>query len=217
MTKRVRPWLARADWREGVIHWRGDGRPARNIASAIVLTAIGFVAFNDTAGCSRLAVVFIFGIRRIVQERAFGGSTLTFEHIPFLLGGKLKGVIRTHVSGIGEETKIMLSCFQGSYDEESGPHWRAIHVLLPNQMHRDRDQASIDVDFAIPADEPATSLGLNRFVWEVSIVKGFPSGRRVVMFDVPVFPREAEEFVQETGVTRGAKSDVRKELSVFDE
>lgn len=219
MTPSVRPWLARADWREGVIHSRGAGRPSGRVASAIFVATliVGAIAFINSSGfvafviALMIAADFIFIATvgdKLQRDVEFGPSTFTFEQIPFLLGGRLKGVIHMNFRDIDEETRLMFSC---------SSDWRHVHVLLAGQVHRDGNNASIDVDFGIPDDEPPTRHGGNRVIWELSVLKGFPTGRRMAAFEVPVFPRAAEGMVEETAVAREGKSEVRKALSVFDD
>jgi hypothetical protein len=183
----------------------------------VISLVVGAFAFINASGfwafliAIAIAADFIFIARvgdKLQGEVAFGPSTFTFEQIPFLLGGRLKGAIHTNFHSIDEETRLEFSCSSG---------WRFVHVLLPGQVHRDGRNVSIDVDFGIPEDQPPTRYGRNRVIWELSVIKGFPTGRRMLTFEVPVFSRAAEGMVQETAVAREGKSEVRKALSVFDE
>jgi hypothetical protein len=167
MTANSRPWLARDDWREGVVH--------------------------------------------------SGGSTFTFERVPFLLGDKLAGTLRVRHAALGDDSSVMLGCFPGTHDSDSALHWRAIHPIPPELVRGEPDVTEIAVEFTLPADRSPTRLGLISFTWELSVLKGFTNGVRIVVFQVPVFGREAKAFAQDTTVARDRKRQLRKALSVFDE
>ncbi len=147
-----------------------------------------------------------------------GEFTFTFDQIPFLLGGKLAGTLRARESALGEDSTIMLACFRGRRDSDEALHWRAMRPILAGQLRREGNSASIKVEFSLPADRPPTRLGfLMRFTWELSVLRGLPKALRLAAFQLPVFGRETESLVQDTGVARRNKRELRKTVSVFDE
>ena len=83
-------------------------------------------------------------------------------------------------------------------------------------MRREGEMAEFDVEFNIPENRKPTRGGLLPFTWELSVLKGF-AGRRIALFQVPVFDRAVAPFVRETISARKAKRDARKALSVLDE
>ena len=196
MTEPARPWLARDDWREGVIYWK----PNRNRFAGLSLREI-------------IATLFGGGSTTLP---AFGDSTFTFGRVPFLAGGKLEGTLRVPFTVLGEDSFAMLGCFPGTRDDTHSLHWRSIHPILPQQLRREGEMAVFDVEFNIPAGRRPTKRGILAFTWELSVLKGF-AGRRIALFHVPVFGPEAAPFVRETISARKAKRDARKALSVLDE
>lgn len=196
MTTPPRPWLVREDWREGVIHWK----PNRNRFAGLSLREI---------------VASLFGGGSATMP-PFGDSTFTFQRVPFVLGGKLEGTLRVPFTVLGEDSMAMLGCFPGARDDAHSLHWRAIHPILPQQLRRDGEMAVFDVEFNIPENRKPARGGLLPFTWELSVIKGF-AGRKIALFQVPVFSRAASPFVRETIAARQAKRDARKALSVLDE
>lgn len=146
----------------------------------------------------------------------FGDSTFTFQRVPFLVGGRLEGTLRVPFTVLGEDSLAMLGCFPGTRDDEHSLHWRSIHPILPQQLRREGEMAVFDVEFNISEKRRPTRGGLLPFTWELSVLKGF-AGRKIALFHVPVFGREAAPFVRETTAARKAKRDARKALSVLDE
>ena len=224
-----RLWLARPEWRDGVIHWRAADAAKFKIARLLIflVAAAIFVKYqyesNSYGGLLILVTigVCLFVIKKFADNwrdrNSFGAATFTFDRVPFILGGKLEGVVRTSLVGIDADTRFMLSCYQGSWDNEDGPDWRAFHIPTPNELQREGDNVSIKIRFTLPTDMRQTKLRWPSYTWELAILTGFPGINRIVTFEVPVFAEQAAPFVQETAAGQLAKREIRKAISVFDD
>ena len=214
-------WLRNPEWRAGVVKSRTTAVPSSKAQAAIFWVAVPICGFMFLTFPSRFALIFVavpavflamaYGSIAMRQRRTAPPSEFRFERVPFILGGKLRGTIVVPLPSQPEGyTRVVLNCVEG----ERTPFTQS-HSLQPERVVPVNGVAHVAVDFDLPHAAPVTATGT---IWQITFDAqcGFMSYRAA--FKVPVFAKNAEALVENTGIARReVPADLRKALSVFDD
>jgi len=207
------PWLYDFHWRrEGIAFSAFDDMLERLLAAMVwttFLVPFAWVGMNVHGAWPFLAAVAIFGLLGLIfwfrwaqmlfDLVRYGNSFLTYESLPFALGGTLRARLRSphHISAIDQLT-LTLRCVQEKYVTSGTGDNRSTRVvcyeLYKEVTTCDRDRLTglagndIPIEFRLPADEPATNLAATPpTYWEIE-AKGKASGVDYeAVFLVPVY------------------------------
>lgn len=221
----IRPWLKRADWKAGAIR----SSHGKSIELWVILGGFAFMsvmAYSSADGGEPLfwlflVVIAIVGLvgpgKRFLRRLRDKPATFEFEEVPFIVGDKLRGVIKARLPGTPRElTSAVLECLVPA--EDSDDRDRVIRQCsrqwLPNQLQWAGDELHQPVELDIPSG-PETGVG--GAYWRLTLSSDFPNLNYETYFDVPVYERDAARLVQETAVGRFRKRDIRRAMRVFDE
>ena len=207
------PWLYDFHWRrEGIAFSAFDDMLERLLAAMVwttFLVPFAWVGMNVRGAWPFLAAVAIFGLLGLIfwfrwaqmlfDLVRYGNSFLTYESLPFALGGTLRARLRSphHISAIDQLT-LTLRCVQEKYVTSGTGQNRTTNVvcyeIYKDVTTCDRNRLTglagndIPIEFRLPADEPATNLAATPpTYWEIE-AKGKASGVDYeAVFLVPVY------------------------------
>jgi len=207
------PWLYDFHWRrEGVAFSAFDDMLERLLAAMVWTTFLlpfAWVGINVHGAWPFLLAVIIFGLaglifwfrwaQMLLDLLRYGNSFLTYESLPYALGGTLRARLRSphHVSLI-DELSLTLRCVQEKYVTSGTGSNRSTQVvcyeLYKDSTVCDRNRLAglagndIPIEFRLPADEPATNLAATPPIyWEIE-AKGKARGVDYeAVFLVPVY------------------------------
>lgn len=207
------PWLYDFHWRrEGITFSAFDDMRERLLAAMVwttFLVPFAWVGMNVHGAWPFLVAVAIFGLlglvfwfrwaQMVLDLVRYGSSFLSYESLPFALGGTLRARLRSphHVSAIDELT-LTLRCVQEKYVTSGTGENRTTRVVCyevykdVTTCNRDRLRGlagnDIPIEFLLPADEPATNLAATPPVyWEIE-ARGKARGVNYeAVFLVPVY------------------------------
>ena len=206
---------ARPDWIEGRV--KGDDERSGTlpywaaglwIAFAAGMSAAAFFwdsALWPFAGLAALmALGFVINAVRVAwRRRKFGASHFCLEEVPVWLGGRVTGEVET---GIDQRMRpqgpfeMVLRCVHRweEKDHEDRTHLR--RDVLWEDSRRATGSAwgsaplrhAVAVDFGVPADRPATTLGGGNegIRWELEVRAPLTGIDYVARFDLPVLDPE---------------------------
>ena len=213
-------WLRRPDWVAGRIVEAGICRQkylkwAAGLWTALALGGIGAGLYwgGDVWLFAAVACLIAVGLATVavihlMRQRKFGVSELTLKSSPALLGGCLDGEVQTGLRQ-GEPPRdgfrLRLRCVhhweESRYQSDSKAPRTYQHrdvVWEGEQRHPGHagtggpDRLGVPVEFDLPADLPATTLGGNNegIRWELVVSAAVPGLDYVATFEVPVFDRD---------------------------
>ena len=207
------PWLYDFHWRrEGVSFSAFDDMLERLLAAMVwttFLVPFAWVGMNVHGAWPFLAAVAIFGLlglifwfrwaQMLLDLLRYGNSFLTYESLPYALGGTLRARLRSphHVSLIDQLT-LTLRCVEEKYVTSGTGQNRTTSVvcyeIYKDVATYDRDRLTglagndIPIEFRLPTDEPPTNLAATPpTYWEIE-AKGKARGVDYeATFLVPVY------------------------------
>lgn len=171
------------------------GGVATIVALGVVLTAGAFVAG---------------AVRRRWHERKFGASILALDQVPAVLGEVVTGRIETGVSPRDvpwEGFRVTLQCVHrwreyvrrpGDRQERTHYHrdvlWEADQVSA-GEPDQHRGAVSVPVRFALPADQPASTLFRSEegIAWEIAVTAAMDGLDYRALFEIPVVVRSVSQ------------------------
>lgn len=209
---------SRPDWAAGRI--AADESRGRNVmlyaaavwaalASGLVIAGLVWADefFFLISGFVWLAVagLAIGGVVRRMRLAKFGDSHLVLEAMPARVGELLAGEVQTGIAANApprEGFRLTLKCIhryertRGSgSDRRTERHrdtlWQAEATSPGHRTARLRGLA-VPVRFALPADQPASTLGgTNGILWELTVAAAVPGLDYAATFELPVLPSDA--------------------------
>jgi hypothetical protein len=207
------PWLYDFHWRrEGIAFSAFDDMLERLLAAMVwttFLVPFAWVGMNVGGAWPFLAAVGIFGslglifwfrwAQMLLDLLRYGNSFLTYESLPFAIGGTLRARLRSpgHLRSIDQIT-FTLRCVREEYVVTGSGQDRSTRVvcyeIYKEVMTCDRDRLTglagndIPIEFRLPADQPATNLAAAPpTYWEIE-AKGKARGVDYqAVFLVPVY------------------------------
>jgi hypothetical protein len=207
------PWLYDFHWRrEGIVSSVFDDMLERLLAAmvwTIFLVPFAWVGMNVHGAWPFLVAVGIFGslglllwfrwAQMLLDLLRYGSSFLSYESLPFALGGTLRARLRSprHLSGI-DQLSFTLRCVQEQYVTTGIGSDRSRRVvcyeIYKDVMTYDCDRLTglagndIPVEFRLPIDQPPTNLTATPPIyWEIE-AKGKAQGVDYeAAFLVPVY------------------------------
>jgi hypothetical protein len=208
------PWLWRADWAAKLVHdgvqvdmWRWIFFATLwNLISIPLVVAVVRQELPKGNHLALIALLFplvgvglaTYAIRRTLQYRRFGTSSLELERVPIPVGERLVGTVRAGVAAPpADGFRVVLSRINrvttGRGDDESTSEYiqwqeeRRVRGAAVRDFHG--AGATIPVDFAIPADARGTdeSAPRNAIVWRLSVAASLPGVDYESAFDVPIY------------------------------
>jgi len=206
-------WLYDFHWRrEGIAFSAFEDMLERLLAAMVwttFLVPFAWVGVNVRGAWPFLAAVGIFGLaglifwfrwaQMLLELLRYGNSFLSYESLPFALGGTLRARLRSphHVSTIDQLT-LTLRCVQERYVTAGTGRDRSTQVvcyeIYKDVTTCDRDRLTglagneIPIEFLLPTDQPATNLAATPpTYWEIE-AKGRARGVDYgAVFLVPVY------------------------------
>jgi hypothetical protein len=233
------PWLWREDWAAKEVcdgaqsgMWSGIFFAALwNLISIPVAIAVVRQALPKGNHLALLALLFplvgiglaVAAVRRTLQYRRFGVSSLALERVPVPVGRRLVGTVRASVDTTpADGFHVALSCINrtrsGTGDDETTSEriqWQEEQCVRGTAVRDYRGPgATIPIDFAIPADARGTdeSNPRNVIVWRLSVSASLPGVDYAAAFDVPVYYTE-ESARPSLDETRPCATDLMPEPS----
>lgn len=206
------PWRWKQEWDNRTIPSHARAGFLRMAAFALLWNLISapvliFVP-DELAGGNRLAAIALIfpligawlawtAIRKLVQWRRFGATTLELQTFPATPGGTLEGTIETALP-FGSELagRLRLSCTRtettGSGSNRSTTKrilWQDERRVDRSDVHSGRRGAAITVRYPIPEDVEPTSPedATPEIEWQLELTIPRPGVDFETSFEVPVF------------------------------
>jgi len=213
------PWMARDDWAQRTIRGEGGGRAALawGMATAwnvFIWTLLALIRDDpDREAMVKVAILFAFlglvllvaAVRTTLAWRRFGSSVLELETLPGVIGGALKGRIRTHLADPpAGPIQLTLTCLRrriakrrvsaGSSGTSSptvrtDQLWQGGLLIEPEELQQGTAGLFIPVEVLIPYGLPGTSNADpdDRIIWKLGATANIPGVDFGAEFTVPVF------------------------------
>lgn len=211
------PWLWRDDWARGRIRSSATSTMMIVWPAALLWNGLTFVtmsmAWDDLSRdlfqrknpMALIALLFplvgmglvLWAIRATLQWRKYGVSVFEMASVPGILGGSLRGVVRTRVPLWPERgIHATLACIRqitiGSGRERRTTEyilWQDERIIGRDDIIRDPAESLIPIAFDIPSSPPATDDERpgGRILWRLSVTAKVPGVDYCAHFEVPVF------------------------------
>ena len=220
------PWMWKSEWASGRISGSNKGTMWFAWGFAILWNLIScptaiFLPEEIEKGNHLAALGFLFpivgvgllwwAVRSTIRYRRFGTSTLQMDTLPGVIGGKLRGTIRTRLQEKPSDgVKVSIHCVRRT-QTRSGKNrsssekvlWEESRTLGREHLYRGREGIDVPVDFHIPFDNLPSdeSDRYNKIVWRVGARAAVRGVDYETQFEVPVFKTEdsSEEAPKDDG------------------
>ncbi len=211
------PWLWRDDWARGQIRFSATSTMMIAWPFALLWNGLTYVTmsltwdnlsqdlFQRKNPAGLIALLFplvgmglvLWAVRATLQWRKYGVSVFEMAAVPGILGGSLRGVVRTGAllwpkQGI----RTTLACIRQT-TTGSGQHrrtteyilWQDERIIDRDRVIRDARGSLIPIGFEIPSYAPPTdeSQPRGRILWRLSVAADVPGVDYRADFEVPVF------------------------------
>jgi hypothetical protein len=206
------PWRWRTEWANGRI--TGSTRTAAYAAIAfavlwnlVSLPAAVFVPREIASGNAVAAVALLFplvgaglaawAVRAWWQLKRFKVAKLTLARTPVALGGRLTGSVRVDAEvPVTTDFRLELSCIEERVTGHGKNRRRSERFVWQKQWRVPRHQCqvssmltSIPVEAAVPAEQPATTIGdeTPKISWRLDVAGECPGPDFWSRFELPIF------------------------------
>jgi hypothetical protein len=198
------PWLWRADWAAGEIHYSPRAKAILFLLVAIIWNCCTFMVLAslrtnvdpDRTNISPWMMLFplvgitllFIAMRALLQWRVYGESTFQLKLVPGTIGGALEGVIRSaHPLPAMRPVKLHLTCVNSVRGADNKindlPIWS-------DQLEATTDDAGVvPVAIYIPSDcrPTATEQLDDRVTWRLKVSAPGTAVPYLASFEVPIF------------------------------
>jgi hypothetical protein len=210
------PWLRRADWAKGEIKFSASSRALLAVAGTLAfllfavpvellllrelinkqnwggLTWVVFLTLGET--------IVAWPIILVRRWHKYGPSVFQMASVPGVIGGELRGVIRTSVKiRPAGGFRVTLTCrrtVRTNGDGNKEACWQLEQVIVHEVPENDPERSAIPVLFQVPFECLPTDFEAGTH-WQLEVKAAMPGVDYRAVFDVPLFktPQSDPSFV----------------------
>lgn len=225
------PWTWNQAWQSGTIRSHSIGYFVRTFAPALGVNLLSaplavLIPREASTGQHLLwlflifpiigAVLAYFAVRDLLRYLRYGRSTLLLDTMPGVIGGTLRGTVRTKARVRPDRPfTTALKCVN-RYTTRSGGKtttnentvWEDERTLDPGVVRDEIVRTVIPVHFEIPYDaRPSCDEGSDKIYWRLSVRGEVAGPDYAAEFEIPVF-RTAESATAPAPIAAGSDTQV---------